>query len=199
MKYKVVATSLVVVGLLASSMVGAQAQTFGADDWTGVYVGVNGGLQSEEFRDILDDPNVSGGAQLGYRSELGPVVVGAELEGTYTHGQSFTTGGAGVVDQKWSGAAKVMAGVGLGSTLVYGIGGYGVAKLESGTAATDEAGWAGGFLFGGGVEQQLGGGLSAKLEYTQMRLNNVETFTGGTAYSDDLVNHSIKAGLNFQF
>lgn len=177
---------------------GAYAQNYGVDSWSGAYAGVNAGLATDEFSNMFSDRNFTGGGQVGYRAEFGPAVVGAELQGNYTGGQSFTTGG-GSLDQYWSGAAKLKAGVGLGSTLVYGTGGYGVAKLEGGDASTDDAGWKGGFVFGGGVEQKLGGGLSLNLEYNQMRLDDVKSVSSGAAYSDDLVNHSVKAALNYQF
>lgn len=41
--------------------------------------------------------------------------------------------------------------------------------------------------------------LSGKLEYTQTRFNGVESTIAGVGRKDDLVNHAIKAGVNFRF
>ncbi|HEV7308377.1 hypothetical protein [Ensifer sp.] len=41
--------------------------------------------------------------------------------------------------------------------------------------------------------------MSAKLEYTQTRFNRVGTTIGGVKGSDNLINHSVKAGSNIRF
>ncbi|UXN67948.1 outer membrane beta-barrel protein (plasmid) [Devosia neptuniae] len=189
--------------LIASvGLSGAYAQSYnsyGGDTWSGAYVGVTGGLSKDDDLNIFRDATLIGGAQFGYRVQVGPGVVGGELQGNYSNGESYATGGGGVLEQYWSGAAKLKAGVALGSTMVFGTGGYGFANLESGSGSTEDAGWAGGWILGGGVEQKLGDALSVSLEYNQMRLDDVSTVTNGVSFSDNLTNHSVKAGLNLQF
>lgn len=183
---------------------GAAAQDYGAYppsfDWTGVYAGVFGGLSPTEFPNVLADTTLQGGVVAGYTMRLGPGVVGAELEGAYLGGKSHDTGGAGELEQSWTAMAKLKAGLAVDSTLLYATGGYGFARLDSAGDVISDDQWHGGWVLGAGLEQALGPNLSAKLEYTQMRLDDVETIVrGGFRHSDDLVNHSIKAGINFRF
>lgn len=192
------ATSLIAIAM--TQAVHAQSSYYdGGDEWTGAYAGVGGGVSTDHDIDIFDDSTITGAASLGYRVQVGPGVVGAEVQGNYSNGQSYGTGGGGQVDQYWSGSAKLKAGLGLGSTLIYGTGGYGVANLESGSDGTSDVGWHGGWIYGGGIEQKLTDALSINVEYTQMRLDDVASVTNGASFTDDLTNHSIKAGLNYQF
>lgn len=200
MKTSALSLAIVLVILGAS---GAHAQSYNSyssgDTWSGAYVGVNGGLSKDDDVNVFRDATIIGGAHAGYRVQVGPGVIGAELQGNYSNGETYATDGGGALEQHWSAAAKLKAGVALGSTMVFGTGGYGFANLGSANAATQDAGWTGGMILGGGVEQKLGDALSVNLEYNQMRLDDVTTVTGGTRYSNDLTNHSVKAGLNLQF
>lgn len=187
----------------AGSATAAHAQNYGtygsAFDWSGFYAGVYGGLAPSEIGSPFSDVTLQGGAVAGYNLQIGPGVIGAELEGGYLHGRSYQTSAGGELTQDWSAAAKLKAGLALDRTMLYATAGYGVARLDPQGNVSSKAAWQGGWIFGGGVEQSITSNLSAKLEYTQMRLDNVPTTVAGTNYSDDLVNHSIKAGLNFRF
>lgn len=170
-----------------------------ASDWTGFYAGIHGGLAPSEFPNIFKESSLLGGVQAGYTMQLGPAVVGAELEGTYARGIVHSVGN-GELEQNWSGAAKVRGGLALGGTLVYGTAGYSVARLDAGNNVTSDDKWVGGVLWGAGLEQSFGNGLSARVEYTQTRFNDVDsTLTGNIHRTDDLTNHAVKAGLNFRF
>lgn len=170
------------------------------DPWTGLYVGVHGGFTPREVPNVFNGAGWNGGVQVGYNFAVGPGVIGAELEGSYSGGTNYKLGNSGgELGQTWTGAAKLRGGIAFDQTLLYGTLGYGAARLDPKGAVTSPAQWASGFVFGGGVEQSFGNGLSARLEYTQMRLNSVATTVGGVNRTDDLVNHAIKAGLNFRF
>ena len=98
------------------------------------------------------------------------------------------------------GAAKVRGGLALGGTLVYGTAGYSVARLDAGNNVISDDKWVGGLLWGAGLEQSFGNGLSARVEYAQTRFNDVDsTLTGNIHRTDDLTSHAVKAGLNFRF
>jgi outer membrane immunogenic protein len=191
------ATSMVAIVMTQAAH--AQSPNYGGDEWSGAYVGVNGGISTDNDMDIFDGSTITGGASLGYRVQVGSGVVGAEVQGNYSNGQHYETGGGGQIDQYWSGSAKLKAGLGLGSTLVYGTGGYAVANLESGNGAVGDVGWHSGWIFGGGVEQKLTDALSINVEYTQARFDDVTTATNGASFTDDLTNHSIRGGLNYRF
>lgn len=188
---------------VAGSATAAQAQNYGYGapfDWTGFYAGIYGGLNPAKFPNVLEDGAFQGGLVTGFNMQIGPGVIGAELDGGYVGGKSHRTGGGGEVTQYWTGAAKLKAGVALDTTLLYATAGYGMARLDPQGSVVSGANWQGGWIVGGGIEQSLGNNLSVKLEYTQMRMYDVQTTVAGRGrYSDDLVNHSIKAGLNFRF
>lgn len=169
-------------------------------DWTGFYAGIHGGLapKASDFN-IFKDSSLLGGVQAGYTMQLGPAVIGAELEGTYARGIVHSVG-TGELEQHWSGAAKVRGGLALGGTLVYGTAGYSFARLDAGNNVISDDQWVGGVLWGAGLEQSFGNGLSWRVEYTQTRFNDVDsTLVGNVHRSDDLTSHAVKAGLNFRF
>lgn len=198
--YLVTLSGISLIAIAMTQAVHAQSSyNGGGDEWSGAYVGVGGGISTDRDIDIFDGSTLTGSATLGSRVQIGPGVIGAEVQGNYSNGQSYGTGGGGQLDQYWSGSAKLKAGLGLGSTLVYGTGGYGIANLESANGVSGDVGWHGGWIFGGGVEQKLTDALSVNVEYNQMRLDDVTTVTNGASFTDDLTNHSVKAGLNYQF
>lgn len=186
------------------SAAGANAQQYGGYqapfDWTGFYAGIYGGLTPSKFPNVFQDNSLQGGVVAGYTMQLGPAVVGGEIEGSYLGGRTYDTGGGGTLSQHWAATAKLKAGVALDATLIYGTAGYGFARLDPKGNVISDPKWQGGWVFGGGIEQGLGSNLSAKLEYTQMRMDDVSTtVAGGARFSNDLVNHSIKAGINLRF
>ena len=168
--------------------------------WSGFYAGVVGGVSTKEVPNVFAGNNLLGGAMIGYTTSLGPTVVGAELEGTYTSGKEYSLTGNASLAQTWSGAAKLRAGVSFDSMLLYGTVGYGWARLDPKGNVVSDPRWAGGFTYGAGVEYLFRNGLTTRLEYTQSRYDNVEsTLAGGVKRTDSFVNHAIKAGLSYRF
>ena len=166
--------------------------------YTGFYVGAGlGAITSDDFKE--NNTGFSGSLQAGYTHQFGLFVVGAEAEGTYTNDLEYALAPGASLTQRWSAAAKARAGVALDQTLLYGALGYSVAELNPAGAVTSEKGTYGGLVFGGGVEQGFGNGLSARVEYLQSRYDDVKSTIGGVERSDNLINHSIKAGLNYRF
>lgn len=202
-KYTLSRLAALAIVAVAGSATAAHAQNYGYGapfDWTGFYAGIYGGLTPSEFPNVLNDGAFQGGLVTGFNMQVGPGVIGAELDGGYIGGKTHNTGGGGELAQHWTGAAKLKAGVALDRTLLYATAGYGMARLDPQGAVVSGASWQGGWIVGGGIEQSLGNNLSAKLEYTQTRMYDVQTtVAGGGRYSADLTNHSIKAGLNFRF
>lgn len=74
---------------------------------------------------------LSGGIQAGYNQQVGPGVLGAEIEGSYLGGAEHDVEG-GKVKEKWRGAAKARAGVGFDQTLLFGTGGVALTKGRKG-------------------------------------------------------------------
>lgn len=171
-----------------------------SDYWTGFYAGGHLGRGFVEGKNGKD-AEFSGGLQAGYNHQIGNFVVGAELEGSYTNKLDYLLPGGtgGLLRQNWGGSAKARAGFALDRVLIFGTLGVGVARLEAGGAVTSGDVWAAGVAFGGGAEVAFTESLSGKLEYTQTRFDGVNSRVGGVQRKDDLVNHTIKAGLNYRF
>ena len=166
------------------------------DRWTGFYAGVNGGAGFVTAPG--NDRDWALGAQAGYNQQFGMFVLGGELEGGYTNGLQYRIGTGGVLEQTWGGSARVRGGVAFDNILAFGTIGVATARLDSkGTVKSKDA-WATGLTFGGGVEVAVTDSISAKLEYSQTRFDGVRSTIGGSSRSDDLVNHAIKAGVNFR-
>lgn len=169
-----------------------------ADRWTGLYAGAHLGAG------FINQPGgdqraIFGGLQAGYNQQFGQFVVGGELEGSYNNRLQHRISGGGVYEQTWSGSAKARAGVALDSILLFGTAGVAVARLDAKGAITSGDRWQAGLAFGGGVEFAFSESMSAKLEYTQTRFNNVPSTSGGIGRSDNLVNHAVTAGINYRF
>jgi outer membrane immunogenic protein len=168
-------------------------------DWSGNYVGAQIGASSSKFPDPFS--NRTGalmGVVVGKNFQNGKFVYGGELEGNFAEAE-HRLGNGGTLQQSWSGVAKAKAGVALDKTLVYGTLGYGATKFKPKGTVTSDSQWEGGVLLGAGVEQQISGPLSAKVEYDYMRFGDVKTEVAGKDQRDNLKNHAIKAGLNYKF
>ena len=174
------------------------------------------------------------GAQIGYNYQTGPLVLGIEAETSYLGGSETVSRGplrypasatlsytfTNTVDPKWVSSIKGKAGIALGKTLIYAEGGYASAKAKFATTATSNANYlkAGeltetmdGYIVGGGIEQRLGGNLSARLSYNYTDLGTATYTTSyrpgsaltNPAYTEtvrqDLRLHLVRVGLNYRF
>lgn len=172
-----------------------------AYDWSGIYAGVQGGVQSKGVPNPFSSRSGWAlGGQVGANFQAGPLVYGGELDATYSTGTDIRLGDGAGLEQKMTGAAKLRAGVSLDRTLIYGTAGYGWTKLKpKGTVVSDDQ-WKGGFVVGAGVEQAFAGRTSLRVEYLMHRLSDVETtVAGGATRSDDINSRSLKLGLNYRF
>lgn len=181
-------TQFVAVGVAVGAILGLTGAA-SAQDWNGFYAGIHGSyVPSDGAPFDLGKAGLGGGAQAGYNMQLGPGVIGVELEADKTFR------GDAALDQQAQLSAKARAGLALGSTLIFATAGYGTAYL--GTGGDVAEGWHGGLLLGGGVEQKLTDQLSVRLTYEQLRLGDVKLAAGGTI---DTTTHSVKTGVNFAF
>ncbi|CAN7610981.1 outer membrane protein [Devosia sp. LjRoot3] len=165
--------------------------------WTGFYVG--GNIGAGFVTNNGNDRDIAGGVQIGYNQQFDHFVVGGEFEGIYTNRLQYQIGAGGLLEQTWNGTAKARAGVAFDNILLFGALGVNLARLEGKGTVTSGDRWQAGVAFGGGVEVAFTEQLSGKLEYTQTRFNGVESTIAGIGRKDDLVNHAIKAGVNFRF
>ena len=169
-----------------------------AFSWGGAYFGAHGGVASPKLNPFASGNGLTGGVQAGYNFQVGPGILGAELEGSYL-GNNEVNVPNGKLEERFRGAAKAKAGLTFDRTLIYGTAGLTMTKFDGGKGVSGPSGWKQGYLFGGGIEQGFGGGLSAKVEYNYVMTNDVSTSSSSGRSKTDLRDHVIKAGLNYRF
>lgn len=199
-----IAVSIVGLGLAADAVAADLTftpQTYQeqpAFSFDGAYVGVHGGMASRSPNPFSDGRGLAAGAQAGYNFQMGPGILGAEVEGSYLGNAEQKVRG-GTIGEKWRLSAKAKAGLAFDKTLVYGTAGYAMTKFEDGKDVRSSSDWQGGYLVGGGLEHAFAGGLSAKMEYNYVMTPDVKTTTAFGTRKTDIDSHVIKAGLNLRF
>ncbi|MGZ2402970.1 outer membrane protein [Rhizobium ruizarguesonis] len=194
--------STVVAGGLTLLACGASAADYNAYEtprtfsWAGAYAGVHGNVPTN-FKAFNEDDYRGVGAQMGYNFQVESSVLGLELEGSYKDKKASVPGGE--VESRFSGAAKARLGVDVDRTLLYGTSGVTMTQFVGRGGLSVPDGWKQGYLFGGGVEHELSGGVSAKIEYNYVMNGSVQTTDGITSSTSDLNNHVITAGLDVRF
>jgi outer membrane immunogenic protein len=196
-------------------------------NWTGLYVGINGGFGTGKSN-WSDGPvgttggfNTSGflvGGTLGANYQTGNYVVGIEGDGDWTNlqGNSGSTCGdiAAVVappvscqtQSHWLATVRGRVGYAFDRFLIYGTAGAAFGNVQTGLNppstfdSSTEAGWA----VGAGFEVAFAPNWTAKAEYLFVDLPNASCTTvgncGGAAGSIVSFNENIiRAGINFKF
>lgn len=192
-----------------------------AYDWTGFYLGINGGYGFG--RSSWSDPAAGGnsgrfdtsggtlGGQIGYNWQTGPMVLGLETDmnwinakGSSSAGGVCLTDGAGQcrTSQNWLGTTRARVGYAFDRWLPYLTGGvaYGDIRADqaNGASSTTKTGW----TAGGGVEYGIDRNWSAKLEYLHVDLGTA-TFMGAASGTPTLrvpiTDDIVRAGLNYRW
>ena len=179
-------------------------------DWTGFYVGVNGGGGwGHSWSDLTGGFHTSGGVvggTAGYNAQFGSWVLGLEgdLDWSDVGGTSNAAGCPGCgVQNDWLGTARGRVGYAFGNFLPYVTGGLAVGDVNATapgfTGQTNtQVGWAA----GAGAEYALSRNWSAKLEYLHVDLGRFDCNVncGGTP-TDNVSSHEnlVRGGINFRF
>ncbi len=173
-------------------------------DWTGFYVGVNGGgtlgdVKWSSIPDATSGTSIGNGGLVGgtagYNLQAGDrVIVGVEADMDWS-GVSSTVSTAPPLQAlscslnsstncgfkiPWLATARVRLGYAFGALVPYVTGGVAIARLDADIAGAPY-GWEGqntlGWTAGGGVEYVITGALRAKVEYLYMDLNGFSCST----------------------
>jgi outer membrane immunogenic protein len=198
-----------------------------AYNWTGIYIGINGGYGagnsnwSDGLVGTTGSFTTSGfliGGTLGINYQIGQYVFGIEGDGDWTNleGNSGSTCGAisavvpppdGCQTQSgWLATVRGRVGYALDRILIYGTAGAAFGNVQSGLNPPStfdnsaEAGW----TVGAGIEFALSQNWTAKVEYLFVDLPNGSCTTaancGGAAGSIVSFNENVaRAGVNFRF
>ena len=182
-------------------------QTF---NWTGFYVGVNGGGGWGHSRtDLSGGFSTSGGVAggtIGYNAQYGSWVFGFEgdIDWSDVSGSTSAAGCPGCsVQNNWLSTARGRVGYAFGRWLPYVTGGLAVGDVQASApgfpgATNTQVGWAA----GAGVEYALSNNWSAKLEYLHVDLGRFDCAAAcGAAGTDNVSFHDnlVRGGINFRF
>jgi outer membrane immunogenic protein len=177
-------------------------------NWTGFYVGVNAGYgwgQGNFEDEKIKTKGWLAGIQGGYNWQLGSVVVGPEFDIGLSgvHGKDpFFEDKDIHLNQRWTGSARLRAGlpvdgIGMNGLMFYGTGGLAVSgwrvKIDDeGKDSHTHFGW----IAGGGIEMPLGSNLTGRVEYLYSDYGNKKYFGDGKFNANQSV---IRLGINFRF
>jgi outer membrane immunogenic protein len=192
-------------------------------NWTGFYIGINGGgaLGSSNWSDPIDGSSgnfsPSGfliGGTVGANYQIGSFVLGVEGDGDWTNLDGTTTnaGCAGVgceTRSNWLATVRGRAGWAWDRVLFYGTGGAAFANVQAGAGAlpfgsSTQTGW----TAGAGVEYAFTPNWTAKVEYLFVDLANASCGVGncggglpgpGVNTAVSLNENIIRGGINFKF
>jgi outer membrane immunogenic protein len=165
-------------------------------NWTGPYLGLNGGYEWGSVTNLANDPSgFAGGLQGGYNWQFGQFVFGGEADIQVTGADD--TFAPYKFSNPWFGTVRGRAGYALNNILFYGTFGlaYGDLKGELGTLDETQThvGWAGGL----GMEVGFTPNWSARVEYLYMDLGSRPyAITGGNNGYDANI---LRFGINYRF
>jgi len=185
-----------------------------AYDWTGFYLGVNGGFgwghsSFDGITGTLDKFDTSGwvaGGTAGYNLQYGHVVFGLEgdIDWSNTKGSAGCVGGLATCEVKndWLGTARGRLGYAFDRFLPFVTGGLAVGDINAnvpgfGSVSATNTGW----TAGGGLEMALSRNWTAKAEYLHVDLGSLNCGTActGTPSNVDFSTNLVRGGFNFKF
>lgn len=166
-------------------------------NWTGFYVGLNGGYGWGTGAGVSTSGFVGGG-QLGFNYQLnGGLVLGAETDIALS-GMDGTAAGV-TFSTDYLGSVRARLGYAVDRVMLYGTGGlaYGRGDLQIGGLSNKQTQW--GWALGGGIEAMVAPQLSARIEYLYMDLGHA---TYGSVFGPvnvGLTTGLLRAGVNYKF
>jgi len=175
-------------------------------NWTGFYVGINGGGgwgHSDFSAPFTGSSNMSGGlvgGTFGYNWQMNQVVLGLETDIDWSNIRGSSACGFGFsceTKNTWLGTFRGRLGYAADRFMPYVTGGlaYGGVKTSVagfGDSSTSKAGW----TLGGGVEFAIAGPWTAKVEYLYVDLGRTSSVLGSDA---SFRTNIVRAGLNYRF
>jgi outer membrane immunogenic protein len=183
-------------------------------NWTGFYVGINGGgawgrSSFDFFGASTGNFNTSGGlvgGTAGYNYQMGQFVLGVEGDIDWANVKGSAPCVIGVfscqTQNDWLGTARVRAGYAIDRIMPYVTGGLAVGDIKANTLIGSQSDTKAGWTVGGGIEFALVGNLTAKVEYLHVDLGTLGCttacgFVGNTnvKFNEEVV----RGGLNFRF
>ena len=181
-------------------------------NWTGFYIGANGGYGWSGASVTVGGVTVDGGdlkgpfagGQIGYNYQSGMFVFGVEVDGQWASIKEFFTVPPLTFTDKitYFFTARGRLGVAAQNILFYGTGGYAhvgaKSEVTNGVATLSISGDRGGWTAGGGAEFGFGN-ASLKLEYLYIQTFDKDSVVFGVPVTSNVHVHTVKGGLNYRF
>jgi outer membrane immunogenic protein len=174
-----------------------------AYNWTGAYVGINGGGAFGGRSGY--GGNATGGligGTLGYNWQAGQLVYGLETDLDWANIKGTGTTIAGVpVETKnnYLGTVRGRLGYAWDRVLLYATGGLAYGNLRATSPIGDSSTTKAGYALGGGLEFAVAGPWTAKVEYLYVDLGNGPTPPLAASNSGRFSTNIVRAGLNYRF
>jgi outer membrane immunogenic protein len=174
--------------------------------WTGLYAGAFGGgawgrsdFSAPLTTGTFDTDGWLAGGTLGYNYQTGNIVLGIEGDAAWTDIKGTAACGALTCETKnnWLATVRGRAGYAFGRFLPYITGGAAFGDIKtsvSGLGSSNETrvGW----TAGGGLEANIAGPWSAKVEYLYVDLGSGSSILGSDA---SFTTNIVRAGINYKF
>jgi outer membrane immunogenic protein len=160
-------------------------------NWSGVYVGINGGGDFGKISGFGFSESTSGylfGGTLGVNFQTGQFVFGVEGDGDWA--PINVSGGGGSVTDNWGGTLRGRAGYAIDRVLIYATAGGAWDACNDTTNCGFTSAW--GWTAGGGLEYAFTQNWTAKIEYLYIDFANL-------APGISMDQNVIRAGINFKF
>lgn len=181
-------------------------------NWTGFYLGINGGWgfgNSNWNGAGTGSFNTNGGligGTAGYNWQLGQAVLGLEGDGDWSGINGTTTNslcpGGCKTSNNWLATARGRLGYAADRWMPYVTGGAAFGDIKASIPGftgvdTTKAGW----TVGAGVEVAIAGPWTAKLEYLFVDLGNANCAVCGPSSPDNvsLKENIVRGGINYRF
>jgi outer membrane immunogenic protein len=179
-------------------------------NWTGFYIGVNGGgAFGHSNWDSATGFNLTGGligGTIGFNWQPGPLVLGIESDLDWSGISGSTTNLCPLgckTANSWLGTVRGRVGYAFDRIMPYVTGGLAFGNIKASTPGfpgTDNANT--GWTVGAGLEVAIGGGWTAKAEYLFVDLGSANCgFNCGALINDNVSFRAsiVRGGLNYRF
>lgn len=175
--------------------------------WSGPYAG---GFVGYNFANLdhaggaeFDGEGFVGGVYTGYNLQTNQFVYGLEADlgasGLDAGGYDAVTGAPISADANAFGSLRARVGVAYDPFLFFATGGVAVAGAELSSNGAEDSNTHLGYTVGAGVEAQVGGNVTSRVEYRYSDFGSKTYDLGPVSTSTGFDEHSIRAGVALKF